>query len=140
MRIRDGKIQIRDPGSWMEKSRIRDKHPGSATLYLSMLYLVFAQGLPRNYLQHMGLVHSERDEDGKESPERTNFLSKVPITKIYYRCALDYRYLLCLFYVSKFSYPGFFSSIAGGVLVVFPVLSGFELLDPMSTVPYCTYV
>ncbi len=29
----------------------------------------------------MGLVHSEREEDGKESPERTNFLSKVPTKK-----------------------------------------------------------
>ncbi len=25
-------VRIRDPGSGMEKSRIRDKHPGSATL------------------------------------------------------------------------------------------------------------
>ncbi len=30
MRIRDGDNS--DPGSGMEKSRIRDKHPGSATL------------------------------------------------------------------------------------------------------------
>ena len=32
MRIRDGDSS--DPGSGMEKSRIRDKHPGSATLIL----------------------------------------------------------------------------------------------------------
>jgi hypothetical protein len=33
--IRDGKKS--DPGSGMEKSRIRDKHPGSATLPLTHL-------------------------------------------------------------------------------------------------------
>jgi hypothetical protein len=33
MRIRDGKIRIWDLGSGMEKSQIRDKHPGSATLF-----------------------------------------------------------------------------------------------------------
>jgi hypothetical protein len=35
MRIRYGKIRIRDQGSVMEISRIRDKHPGSATLLSS---------------------------------------------------------------------------------------------------------
>jgi hypothetical protein len=48
-------------------------------IFIYAVYLVDAKGLPRNYLQHMGLVHSEREEDGKESPERTSFLSKVPI-------------------------------------------------------------
>ncbi len=36
MRIRDGDSS--DPGSWMEKSRIRDKHPGSATLQAMVIF------------------------------------------------------------------------------------------------------
>jgi hypothetical protein len=31
-------MQIRDPESGMEKIRIRDKHPGSATLLLTQIY------------------------------------------------------------------------------------------------------
>jgi len=37
-------------------------------------FLLNIQGLPRNYLQHLGLVHSEREEEG---PERTSFLNTV---------------------------------------------------------------
>jgi hypothetical protein len=41
----------------------------------------------------MGLVHSEREEDGKESLERTSFLSKVPTKKfILDRVSDSYRY------------------------------------------------
>jgi hypothetical protein len=43
MRIRDGKIRIRDgknsdPGSGMKKIRIRDKHPGFAPLVKNAPY------------------------------------------------------------------------------------------------------
>jgi hypothetical protein len=39
MRIRDGDSS--DPGSGLEKRRIRDKHPGSATLLVLTCYFGF---------------------------------------------------------------------------------------------------
>ncbi len=38
-------VRIRDPGSWMEKCWILDKHPGSATLkYLNIIkYCCFSE-------------------------------------------------------------------------------------------------
>jgi hypothetical protein len=49
MRIRDGDSS--DPGSGMEKSRIRDKHPGSATL----LDLI-GSGSETHYLQRRSFL------------------------------------------------------------------------------------
>jgi hypothetical protein len=45
MRIRDGKIRIRDPGRKIVGSGIRDKHPESATLETSQV-----DGSKRDYL------------------------------------------------------------------------------------------
>jgi hypothetical protein len=63
IRIRDGKIQIRDPGwkspgsgSGMEKSRsrIRDKHPRSATLPKDVIFFIWI--IPKKKKEGTGIL------------------------------------------------------------------------------------
>jgi hypothetical protein len=58
MRIRDGKIQIRDAGWKKVGSGIRDKHPGSAPLIFQRkkvnIYLkIFFQDAPKNTVKQI---------------------------------------------------------------------------------------
>ncbi len=92
MRIRDGKIRIRNPGwkkfgsgSGMEKIRIRDKHPGSATLQ-------------KNYISISYFCENKKVSD-LESPARgydTVGTAQIPvsaqITAVQEHHTLQYRY------------------------------------------------
>ncbi len=58
MRIRDGDSS--DPGSGMEKSRIRDKHPGSATLNSKYVTKGFNQKNMEQQVCRKGLTRKPR--------------------------------------------------------------------------------